>query len=230
MALTYKKSRGFTLIELLVTVAVFSAVTSVIVYNYSQFNTNVLITNYAYDVGLSIRQAQVYGVSVRENIVTNSLTNVTTRDFNGSYGVHFDKTRPDSLAFFADAFVPGATANLYDPDDSIHEYGELVDRRALPNNYIFSKFCAVRSDAGSTHACGNAIDQQGAIDFLDISFTRPEPDAIIRTSDPDSSEAGYYSSAFVCIESPLGKQRRVVVESTGQISVSSVPDDPECGS
>ncbi len=205
----YLKTKGFTLIELIVCMAIFAFVTGVVLYNYSQFNTNVLVTNLAYDVGLSIRQAQVFGTSVRYQD-----TGVGS-GFSGSFGIHFDALHPNSLVFFADKPGTGGTAgndNIY--DDAL---GEKIEERTLTQNYRFRNFCAVPS-LGEPECSDNGAH----LDYLDISFARPEPDAIIRTS--DRAQDGRYQSASVCIASPLGKERKVFIQSTGQISVSSNQD------
>ena len=212
-----RKDEGFTLVELMVTVAVFGVVSSVILYNYSQFNTNILITNYAYDVGLSIRKAQVYGVSVRQN-VASSIQN----DFSGSYGVHFDFTVtpvPASFVFFSD--LPNGNPNHYDAST-----GEKLNEQFLPANYAFSNVCGVVGGSG-VKECSRGTPP---LTYLDISFVRPEPDAIIESSNPSSLTKGYYQSAFICLKSPLGKYRKIIVQSTGQISVSPLAADPDCTS
>ena len=50
---------------------------------------------------------------------------------------------------------------------------------------------------------------------VDISFIRPNPDAYIWASGVN------HGKAEVCVTSPKGISRKVVVESTGQISVST---------
>ena len=62
--------RGFTLIELMVTLAIFTIMTSVIMANYPGFNNKIALEVLAQDIALSIRQAQVYGISVRQQILT----------------------------------------------------------------------------------------------------------------------------------------------------------------
>jgi len=99
--------RAFTLVELMVSVGIFLMMTGLVVAKYGNFNQSVLLTNLAYDVALTIRTAQTYGLSVRNNDLSNS-----SSDFQSGYGVHLDtSTRPDSnsgnnfnqeIIFFAD--------------------------------------------------------------------------------------------------------------------------------
>src|SRR3989344_1409035 len=54
------KTKGFTLIELLVVSAIVVMLATVILSSHGKFGGQVLLQNFAYDVALSIRQAQVY--------------------------------------------------------------------------------------------------------------------------------------------------------------------------
>lgn len=212
------RQKGFTLIELIASIAVFTIVTGVILYNYAQFNTNVLITNYAYDVALTIRQAQVYGVAVRERVAGQG-------DFNASYGVHFENASPNSFVFFADSNNgTGNRANIY--DSGLNNSGvsdESLGTSYLPGAYVFKNFCVIQNsapqDRSSGVVCTGGDLGGGALSSLDISFTRPEPDAHIRVNGIQTTVESY-REATVCIKSPLGKVRQVIVESTGQIWVS----------
>ncbi|MDE1874964.1 MAG: type II secretion system protein [Patescibacteria group bacterium] len=97
--------QGFTLIELLVSISIFTIITTVAVFNNSQFNGSVLLTNLAYEIGLSIREAQSYGISVRQDAASN---------FNAGYGVHFDLTTPTHYTLFED----DAADHVWSPADA----------------------------------------------------------------------------------------------------------------
>src|SRR4051812_36480456 len=60
-----KKSKGFTLVELMISVAIFIILTVLLVAKYGNFNQGVLFTNLAYDMALTLRTAQTYGLSVQ---------------------------------------------------------------------------------------------------------------------------------------------------------------------
>lgn len=203
---------GFTLIELIACLGIFAVVTGVVLYNYSQFNSNVLITNYAYDVALTIRQAQIFGTAVRERAASTGV-------FGSSYGVHFDTSPQNSFVYYADLNLPGHIANYYDKDNGqVPPAGgnESLEIHSLPGSYVFSNFCAI---AGTTKHCENGTPGN-SLSALDISFKRPEPDAII-----SAVPSGVFNQATVCIKSPLGKTRQVVIDQTGQISVAPTPDE-----
>src|SRR3989338_9825786 len=61
-----KKPKGFTLVELIVVSAIILLITGFVMFQQSKFNSATLMRSLTYSVALSMRQAQVYGTSVRE--------------------------------------------------------------------------------------------------------------------------------------------------------------------
>ncbi len=185
---------GFTLIEMLVVLSIFSFIAVSLFVKNSSFNSNVTLTNLAYEVALSIRQAQVYGLSVK-NFDTGA-----GQSFAVGYGVNFDADNNVDYIFYADSNEDG----YYDPPN------ELVETFSLRRGNILEKFCATESISG-VDRCSDT----GEISKLDISFKRPNPDAIIRTD-----LLGYsYRRATIFLVSPEGKSRMIVVRDSGQISI-----------
>jgi prepilin-type N-terminal cleavage/methylation domain-containing protein len=81
-----KLNSGFTLVEMMVVMTLVTILATVIIFNHQKFNDNLELTNLSYEVALSLRQAQVYGVSVKE------FKEGTTEEqrFGTPYGVHFN--------------------------------------------------------------------------------------------------------------------------------------------
>lgn len=186
--------RGFSLIELVVSAGILVLITSVVLVSHSTFGGNILIGNLAYDVALSIRQSQVFGLSVRE-------FGIGTGQFDVGYGVHFDKDDLSSYLLFAD-LDKGKT---FDVGDGVQEVFNLRQ------GYSIDEFCA--TNAASVELCTKA----GNMSTLDIVFIRPNPDAFIRV---DGNASTIYGRARIVMRSPQGTSRQVIVESTGQISIS----------
>jgi Tfp pilus assembly protein FimT len=184
--------RGFSLIELLVVTGIFIVITGVVLANNAQFNSSVLLGNAAYDIALSVRQAQVYGLS----------TQSYSGQFQVGYGIHF--ASPTQYLLYADLDV--ANNKRYDAgvDQVVAEY-------TLSRGHSVLRFCGLRSD--STEDCS---DNTAALTHLDVAFLRPNPDATITGDSPTP-----YSIARITLQSKSGQTRTVSIQSTGQISVTN---------
>jgi hypothetical protein len=169
----------------------------------STFGGKILLENLAYDIALSIRQAQVYGISV-QRFGTN---------FTAGYGMHFDTTSPFSYNTFADAVTVNG---LYDcPTAGSPTTCELVQSTAIEKGFKITKLCA---PAGTDSSSCTSVNP------LDITFKRPEPDACFSangTSDLDASLQCKitFQSARVVVKSPRGDLSSIVIENNGQITV-----------
>ena len=147
-------SRGFTLIELLVVTAILVVVATIILTNYSKFGGTVVLRSLAYDMALSIRQAQTYGTAVRRT---------KAGDFTVGYGIHARTASPSSYILFADSVENGH-----------YDAGEAVETFSLSSGFQIADLCST-AGVSPTEECG--------VDKLDIVFKRPEPDAKIRIND-----------------------------------------------
>ena len=186
-----KAQKGFSLVELLVSIAIFTVITSVILAKHSQFSGTLLLENLAYDIALSIRKAQVFGLSVREFTVGSS-------EFNVGYGIHLDSSDNESYIFLADR----------DRDEAYGGITEIIETFTLRRGNFISEFCGILSN-GVEKCSGSDIT------FLDIIFERPNPEAIIKSS----ISADEYTSARITVSSSQGITWNVNTVVTGQISV-----------
>ena len=144
---------GFTLIELLAVTAIMILITGLVLATNNKFNGTILLQNVAYDIALSIREAQVYGISVQN----------FNGSYNAAYGMHFQRDQSNSSVYvlFADAVTVNGT----------YDTGELVQSTTLSGAYQIRDLCATPPEG--PEVCG--------LTSLDITFVRPEPDAYIRS-------------------------------------------------
>ncbi|MEO8638164.1 MAG: type II secretion system protein [Candidatus Taylorbacteria bacterium] len=189
---TLHSSRGFSLIELAVTITIFVVLTTAVLIKNSRFQSDLIITNLAYEIALTIRQAQTYGINVKAYDSTS---------FNYAYGVHFDVGTSAAKEKFQ-LFVDLDDSNVYTEDPL-----EEVSAFQLKAKNVISDLCVYQVSSGGVGDC--------TIDFVDITFKRPEPEALICIG-TDSCEA---KRAVIEVTSPKGVKRTVEVKSTGQISV-----------
>lgn len=196
-------SRGFTLTELVVVIAIMTLLTSVFILQQQRFESSTLLRSLAYSIALSIREAQTYGISVKS--------------FGGNfpaYGVYFEPaTYPKDYFLFADVNDNGK----YDPGT------EYVEKYTLLGSHTITDICGTLS--------GNPTPQCYSTNFIDwvaITFRRPELDACIATGEGANEDVcgtdntSQYSQAYIQISGPGGVTRSVVVTPSGQISVGSV--------
>jgi prepilin-type N-terminal cleavage/methylation domain-containing protein len=201
---TLKRNAGFTLIELLAVTAIIVLVSAVILANNNRFGGSVLLENLAYDMALSIRQAQVYGIAVaRFGTGTNA--------FQNGYGMHFDTSNPSTYILFADTQGTGVYNSSASPS-------EIVTLTNIDRGYQIAKLCAPE---GSDVACTGGTQ----VTSLDVLFKRPEPDAYISSNGTPTfangqvNQGALNSNARIVLESPRGDLKSVIVDISGQISV-----------
>lgn len=191
MVLRKDTNRGFSLIELLVSIGILAIISVIVLANHTRFNGSVLLGSLAYDIGLSVREAQVFGVSVRQY----------NDDFQLGYGVHF--ADDSSYSLFADI----NSDKRYDTGDTI------IRTYNLQRGFKMQEFCGYTAIGGQD--C--STDSVDPITHLAIVFLRPEPDAFMTSNEPATT----YSRATITVVSPGGDTRTVEVASTGQISVQN---------
>ncbi len=193
----------------MVVLASIGVITVVVLNSQSSFNKSLILSNTAYDIALTIRSAETFGISSR---ASGAIA-------NAGYGVHLVKGTTNSFILFADTAggvscagqtpdcKPGDHVYTDDSDTSVQTY-------ALGNGITIRNFCAI-SATGSKRCSSD-----GALSSLDISFARPNPDAFI-------SENGSYtaaSMACLAVQSPSGDaQRSVWVSVSGQIVANMTP-------
>ena len=215
--------KGFTLVELMVTVTIMMIMTLVVFFNYNKFNDGSLLNSLAYDMSLTIRQAQVYGTGVREIGVNSqpiTINTVISTSFSDSYGVHFDLANPTSFIMFHDApTVPLASGrNIGDGVYRFADDGEPLQTYTFQRGIKIKELCFSPSQ-GAADSCLSGTG--GEAGKLDITFLRPDPEAVIRPIDSGGNLiGGNIGSASIYLQNSDGSiTRSVVISAVGQISV-----------
>lgn len=183
----------------MVVTAIVALITGIVLANNNRFGGVVLLENLAYDIALSVRQAQVNSISV---------VRFSSDNFNAGYGMSFKLSTPNTYTLFADTSGNG----LYDCTAPGTGGCELVSATTVQLGYRILSLCA--TPVGGSETCSG-------ISSLDVLFVRPEPDAWISINGNSCilSHSSCQEGARIIVESPQGGTRSIVVEANGQISV-----------
>lgn len=209
-------ARGFTVIEMIIVTAIIAVIATVVIVSRSSFESTTLLSSTAYDVALTVRSMQNYGISSRIQTTAGAL--------RAGYGAHFDSSVKDKFILFADKDAPSDSPAKCHPSRDKGapdaKYGDCAydeDKDAEIQTYEFGngvsikKICAKRGDGVY---CSSSISKH--LDTFDIVFTRPNADAFM------SINGAYHPARVVesaCIEltSSRGGSRFIEFNKSGLI-------------
>lgn len=200
----------------MVVLTIITIISAIILTSQGSFNKTLILANTAYDMALTLRFTETYGLGSRAYGTTG----------NTGYGLHFVSGTPKTFTLFADTYPaigPGSAchpAPAYDPygpsalsGDCAYSNGEKVQDYTIGNSISISYFCA---QSNTQWFCTNT----GGLSSLDIVFSRPNPT-------PFMSKDGMYSATFpvtaacIALTSTQGGWKYVTVGSSGQISTNA---------
>lgn len=189
--------------ELVVVTGIITIVSALMLASNTRFGGVILLRNLAYDIAISVRQAQVFGISVAR---------FGAGTFSAGYGVSFTLADPTHYTLFADAVEENG---LYDTGEEVIPPSPMT----IGQGYRIADLCV--TDVLDVESCG--------YERMDVFFKRPEPDAYMSVNGtPLSFDAdGRVTSTNIplrgriLVQSPRGECMSVVIEITGQIAVTS---------
>lgn len=201
----------------MVVLAIIAIITVIAVVNQNSFNKTIILANTAYDIALTIRTSEQYGVGSR----------VASGRANIAYGLHIDAQTPDSFIVFADtaggnACQPNAALNCKSGDGR-YTVGSgpsttdlIVQTVSIGNGIQITDMCAYD---GHQDKCKSRNSNRN-ITTLDIVFSRPNPDVSIATSRSNSGDTFDYA----CLEltSLQGAVRYIKINASGSINAQAV--------
>ncbi|MEK7228163.1 MAG: prepilin-type N-terminal cleavage/methylation domain-containing protein [Patescibacteria group bacterium] len=215
MVKLFSKQSGVTVVELVVVIAIVGLVSSVILFNYSDFSTNVSIRNLSQEVALSIRKSQTFATSVQ------SLSSGGAPSYP-SFGMVFSM---ESATF---AFLPTPKRFI--------SFADIPPSVGVSPNKKYDSGGSICGSVGIGEECIEAIsitsadtligidtDATGPVTTgtVSITFRRPSPDAIICYIPAGQSDCIAQIPSYVKLtfQSAKGLKRLVSVWNTGQINV-----------
>jgi len=209
-----KNNSGFTLLELLIVVAIMIIMLSVSLFNYNKFGKNIELENDAYTVALSIREAQVYGV----NKASREKQEIEFGK-NYRYGIYFARTSKgvtgvDDKKFiiYVDGLRDDSTIEPESQGERFTDLGSTNCTRS-GNDECYSQLIFNKGNKIKDILVNNS-GTWSSVDYVDISFKRPDPDAFIFSSTVK------YGRARIVIEDPGEEyQKCVEIGASGDISI-----------
>jgi len=198
---------GFTLAEVMVTISIVSIIMTVVLFSYREFSDKLALSAAGQEIAIAIRQAQTYGLSVKEVVSGGG-------NFDSAYGIYFDSTNNNTnknYYIFADAPIalPNPIGNKeYDVLSGCGSGStECVEKFTLRDGVFIS-----------------SISDCPAARSMHITFFRPNPDAYIKFlnngNQPACSTANSGAdSGGIVLESPKGKKLTLTILNTGQVSI-----------
>ena len=222
-SLTLRRS-GFTLIELLVVLAIITVIMAITLTSQGSFNKSLILANTAYDIALSLRSAEAYGIGSRVASAAN----------NAGYGLHFDRATPSTFILFTDTYPLAGQAGVChptaDPSSPAAQPGncaydvspvESITSYTLGNSITIGNFCAFSgawSCASASPTCTGSCST--GLSTMDIVFARPNPDPFISVNGVYSL-ASPMTAACMAVSSPFGGSRYVSISASGAITANA---------
>ncbi len=192
-----KNKKGFTLVELIIVIAIMATITTLSIFNSSNLNSNVLLSNTAYEIGLIIRDAQVAGLGARVLSTNVEGVNVAT---TSNQGIYFDITKPEEVVFFTDL----DKSNKFESNEPNQVYA-IKNKRAGKILSIYK--------LDDTSPEGKTL-----ITDLNILFKRPNPEAYFYYTE-NNDLTHFIGNVGVNIGFVNGECRSVIIYKTGAIQI-----------
>lgn len=202
-----QKNNGMTYVEIIVVLSIFFVMTSIILFNYREFQAKVDIKNFASDIASKVVEAQKS--SLVGKLPPSSHQPANPARWKPSYGVYFDTTTPKQFIYFTDLDNTSPPQNnLFDGSTSTSSC----------NNECLDKITITKNNSISDLKIFGANCTTNNIDNLTIVFRRPDYRAII-TSEP--SPCNRISQAQISVVSPQSATTATIkIYSSGRIQVN----------
>ena len=201
-----KKNKGMTYVELIVVLSIFATMSSVVIFNYGDFQAKVDIKNLASDIALKIVEAQKASLSGKIPVQAPSVS-----PWKPSYGVYFDLSNSGSnkaFLYFVDLNQDGNytdTSFCSLPGGS----GECLDKITIAKSVYIS----------SINKCigVNCASSVSITDPLSVTFKRPDSRAIFKSNGVSMNDFDYVQ---ITVSSPRSIIAKIKLYSSGRIQVN----------
>jgi prepilin-type N-terminal cleavage/methylation domain-containing protein len=210
--------RGFTLMEMMVVLGIIVTITAISSIGQSTFNRSIVLTDTAYSLAFSVRQAQTFGISSRRAADVS----------NPGYGIYFSRSNLNSYVLFADTTeVRGVASGCikgtpgkpdYKPGNCWYDAGSdaVISTSNFNRGFRILRFCG---KSGVTTICsdtgGNPLAR------LDVVYARPNTSTTISGELQSGALVSFTCSEVTIADSTGTATRKVRISSLGEVSIGA---------
>lgn len=192
-----KKNQGMTYVELIVVLSIFSVMSSIVIFNYGEFQAKVDMKNLANDVALKIVEAQKSALS---GILPSVAPYITP--WKPSYGLYFNLNNDNkSFIYFTDL----NNNNIFDTGDCS---GECLSKFSITKEHFISRIDSYT---------GSVATNIASFPFT-IVFKRPDSSAIF--GDPNGVSLSGFDYIQLTLKSPRNDSAQVKIYPSGRIQIN----------
>ncbi len=197
---------GFTLAEMIIVIAIFTIVSSIALFDQAKLSSNTLLTNMAYEIALAVREAQLYGISVR---AAGDVGN-----FESEAGAYFNIASPRQVVVYSNT-SSGTSMPTYEPGEEVIQY---IFQNQRTNR--IRTICVGKLEGSYQPACGTNPDFVAT--EVHVVFKRPNPAPRVYAKRGGSDALAPYPGdrVYIVVDTGDGENCKVVViEPTGQTRI-----------
>ncbi len=190
-----QKNRGMTYIELIVVLSIFSIMSSIVLFNYGEFQARVDIRNLASNIALKVVEAQKASLAGKLPPTAQYSALLSPSTWKPSFGVYFNTAsdaNKKSFIYFTDLDNTTPSQNGIFDDFGPSCVGECLDQITITKGNYISKLEIVPL---GTSCSGVVTGTTTVVNDLGILFRRPDSGATISTSNAVLSP-----STFTCAQ------------------------------
>lgn len=203
-----KGNRGMSYVELIVVLSIFSVITSVVLFNYGDFQAKVDIKNLASDIALQVVQAQKSALSGR--LPPLAQQSGIGAGWQPAYGVYFNIADNKSFTYFVDL-----NANSFYELSTCSGAGECLDKPIITKNNSISRLEIIPAGI----SCASAVTGTGnPVNDLGIVFKRPDSGAKVY-SDSSLLNPASFNCVQITILSPKGTTSLIKLYPSGRVQI-----------
>lgn len=210
-------TKGFTLIEFVVIISIFAIMASVALLNFNGFRSNISLNNLANDIGLVVRQAQVFGWANQSStgsnpgIILDGTDALSGNPIRYSDGVYFND--PKKILLYKKTTASGDP--FYDS-----ALDRIIDTIQVSGPNSISSIYSAQTKADLVLDVDGPSGTASALTELSIAFSRPKPEALFygpgqQPIDPNHNYVGIYVKG----DTDTDPKHVVIISRTGEIDV-----------